>query len=124
MLPVPTATRDELGEFGYATEQLKGDVRNLAVPTVFSTAQTMSAARFEPSGWSGNPKIGYAKSIVDYIFRWLELKFITSDEGNVFEALQTVNSSWTGETSAGPVDVFGERTQMRHAPAGGVSIDA
>ena len=22
--------------------------------------------RFEPSGWSGNPKIGYAKSIVDY----------------------------------------------------------
>jgi hypothetical protein len=27
--------------------------------------------RFEPSGWSGNPKIGYAKSIVDYIFRCL-----------------------------------------------------
>jgi len=23
--------------------------------------------RFEPSGWSGNPKIGYAKSIVDYV---------------------------------------------------------
>src|SRR5208337_1971904 len=23
--------------------------------------------RFEPSGWSGNPKIGYAKLIVDYI---------------------------------------------------------
>src|SRR5215472_9283920 len=35
--------------------------------------------RFEPSGWSGNPKIGYAKSIVDYIFRWLELKFIRGD---------------------------------------------
>src|SRR5664280_974756 len=33
--------------------------------------------RFEPSGWSGNPKIGYAKSIVDYVFRWLERKFIT-----------------------------------------------
>src|SRR5215813_1365217 len=36
--------------------------------------------RFEPSGWSGNPKIGYAKSIVDYIFRWLELKFITGEQ--------------------------------------------
>src|SRR5664279_6583958 len=23
--------------------------------------------RFEPSGWSGNPKIGYAKSLMDYI---------------------------------------------------------
>ena len=32
--------------------------------------------RFEPSGWSGNPDIGYAKSIMDYIFRWLQLRFI------------------------------------------------
>src|SRR6516164_439101 len=32
-----------------------------------------SHTRFEPSGWSGNPKIGYATSIVDYIFRWLQL---------------------------------------------------
>ena len=40
--------------------------------------------RFEPSGWSGNPKIGYAKSIVDYIFRWLELKFITDEPGELF----------------------------------------
>lgn len=33
--------------------------------------------RFEPSGYSSNPQIGYAKSIVDYIFRWLALKFLT-----------------------------------------------
>ncbi|MBK8481846.1 MAG: vitamin B12-dependent ribonucleotide reductase [Proteobacteria bacterium] len=31
--------------------------------------------RFEPSGWSDNKKISYAKSIMDYIFRWLDLKF-------------------------------------------------
>jgi ribonucleoside-diphosphate reductase alpha chain len=31
--------------------------------------------RFEPSGFSQHPEIGYAKSIMDYIFRWLELKF-------------------------------------------------
>src|SRR5215831_15300085 len=37
--------------------------------------------RFEPSGWSGNPQIGYAKSIIDYIFRWLESKFITCEQG-------------------------------------------
>jgi len=23
--------------------------------------------RFEPSGWSGNARIGYAKSIMDYV---------------------------------------------------------
>ena len=26
-----------------------------------------SHTRFEPSGWSGNPKIGYAKSLTDYV---------------------------------------------------------
>src|ERR1035438_6510810 len=42
--------------------------------------------RFEPSGWSGNPRIGYAKSIVDYIFRWLELKFINGEQTELFKA--------------------------------------
>ena len=32
--------------------------------------------RFEPSGWTGNPQIGMAKSIVDYVFRWLGHNFL------------------------------------------------
>jgi ribonucleoside-diphosphate reductase alpha chain len=32
--------------------------------------------RFEPSGWTGNPQIPYAKSIMDYVFRWLGVKFL------------------------------------------------
>jgi ribonucleoside-diphosphate reductase alpha chain len=32
--------------------------------------------RFEPSGWTGNSQIPYAKSIVDYVFRWLGAKFL------------------------------------------------
>jgi ribonucleoside-diphosphate reductase alpha chain len=32
--------------------------------------------RFEPSGWTGNQSIPYAKSIMDYIFRWLGNKFL------------------------------------------------
>ena len=35
-----------------------------------------SHTRFEPSGWSGVKEIGYAKSIMDYISRWLALKFL------------------------------------------------
>lgn len=35
-----------------------------------------SHTRFEPSGWSGNPEIGYAKSLTDYIARWLALRFL------------------------------------------------
>jgi ribonucleoside-diphosphate reductase alpha chain len=36
-------------------------------------------SRFEPSGYTGNPRIRYAKSVVDYIGRWLGGKFISSD---------------------------------------------
>src|SRR5437899_9143924 len=44
--------------------------------------------RFEPSGWSGNPDIGYAKSIMDYIFRWLQLRFLTGQQQLLFENLR------------------------------------
>lgn len=32
--------------------------------------------RFEPSGWTQNPEIRMAKSILDYIFRWLASQFL------------------------------------------------
>jgi ribonucleoside-diphosphate reductase alpha chain len=35
-----------------------------------------SHVRFEPSGWTGNQTIPYAKSILDYIFRWMGAKFL------------------------------------------------
>ena len=36
--------------------------------------------RFEPSGFTGNPEIPIAKSLVDYVFRWLGSRFLSSDE--------------------------------------------
>ena len=44
--------------------------------------------RFEPSGWSGNAEIGYAKSIMDYIFRWLQLRFLTGQQQMLFESFR------------------------------------
>ncbi|HEY3973779.1 MAG TPA: vitamin B12-dependent ribonucleotide reductase [Candidatus Sulfotelmatobacter sp.] len=44
--------------------------------------------RFEPSGWSGNPDIGYAKSIMDYIFRWLQMRFLTGQQQLLFESFR------------------------------------
>jgi ribonucleoside-diphosphate reductase alpha chain len=35
-----------------------------------------SHTRFEPAGWTGNPDIPNAKSVVDYIFRWAGMEFI------------------------------------------------
>ncbi len=36
--------------------------------------------RFEPSGFTKNPEIPIAKSIIDYIFRWLGSKFLSTEE--------------------------------------------
>ncbi len=38
-----------------------------------------SHSRFEPSGWTTNKEIPMAKSIVDYIFRWLAIKFLPKE---------------------------------------------
>jgi ribonucleoside-diphosphate reductase alpha chain len=39
-----------------------------------------SHMRFEPAGWTPNPDIPFAKSIMDYIFRWLGLRFLPREE--------------------------------------------
>jgi len=38
-----------------------------------------SHVRFEPSGMTRNPEIRFAKSIVDYIFRWMATKFLSAE---------------------------------------------
>jgi ribonucleoside-diphosphate reductase alpha chain len=43
--------------------------------------------RFEPSGWTGNEQIGYAKSLMDYIFRWLHLRFLSGEQLTLFAGL-------------------------------------
>jgi hypothetical protein len=44
-LPIPNDYADmNWGNFNYMTQMLKGDVRNIAVPSFFSTAETMSSA--------------------------------------------------------------------------------
>jgi ribonucleoside-diphosphate reductase alpha chain len=44
--------------------------------------------RFEPSGWTQNPEIGYANSIMDYIFRWLDLRFLSGEQQSLFDDLR------------------------------------
>ena len=49
-----------------------------------------SHVRFEPSGWTGNQTVPYAKSIMDYIFRWMAAKFLPAEETPVAEAGETL----------------------------------
>ena len=41
--------------------------------------EKFSHVRFEPSGFTKNQEIPYAKSITDYIFRWLASKFLSQE---------------------------------------------
>src|SRR5438067_1568486 len=59
--------------------------------------------RFEPSGWSNNPDIGFAKSIMDYIFRWLHMRFLTGQQQMLFENLRPKPQQLTGEAEENAV---------------------
>jgi ribonucleoside-diphosphate reductase alpha chain len=52
--------------------------------------------RFEPSGFTKNPEIPIAKSITDYIFRWLASKFLNGAEQ---EAVGLVRREPSAESS-------------------------
>ena len=60
--------------------------------------------RFEPSGFTGNDQIPYAKSITDYLFRWLASKFFSPDklaQAGVLEETRTIANG--GPLHAAPV---------------------
>jgi ribonucleoside-diphosphate reductase alpha chain len=42
--------------------------------------EKLRGTQFEPRGFTGNPEIPMAKSIMDYIFSWLNLKFLQPKE--------------------------------------------
>jgi len=74
-------------------------------------ADKFSHTRFEPSGFTGNPDIPIAKSITDYIFRWLSLKFDkpTLDEGEVAPPAAEVKALPTPAPVAEPVEAAAPR---------------
>jgi ribonucleoside-diphosphate reductase alpha chain len=78
--------------------------------------------RFEPSGWSGNPDIGFAKSIMDYIFRWLDLRFSTGQQQMLFENLRLRPSTPTTAEAVGDIngstEVSGGRASSPVSAAG------
>ena len=71
--------------------------------------------RFEPSGFTGNQEIPIAKSIVDYIFRWLGSRFLPADDKANLGLID--RSAVVGEAPAG----FGVASAVAPAPEEGVS---
>ncbi|HJX83858.1 MAG TPA: vitamin B12-dependent ribonucleotide reductase [Candidatus Angelobacter sp.] len=43
--------------------------------------------RFDPCGFTGNPEIPSAKSVMDYIFHWMEIRFVTGRQYPLFKEM-------------------------------------
>ena len=62
--------------------------------------------RFEPSGWTGNEQIGYAKSIMDYIFRWIQIRFLSGQQLDLFAGLSGAQSVPVEGTVTAPANTI------------------
>ncbi|MFN7925906.1 MAG: vitamin B12-dependent ribonucleotide reductase, partial [Bryobacteraceae bacterium] len=74
-----------------------------------------SHVRFEPSGWTGNKQIPFAKSIMDYMFRWLGIKFLGPEYG-VSEATENTTTMTLRPTEDEPQQKLPFATVTSDAP--------
>jgi ribonucleoside-diphosphate reductase alpha chain len=81
-----------------------------------------SHMRFEPSGFTKNPQIPYAKSIVDYLFRWLASKFL--DEEARREVGVVAPESHAAATPAAVAAAAAEGAGAAHVEHAGAVITA
>jgi len=75
-----------------------------------------SHSRYEPSGFTNNPEIRIAKSITDYIFRWLALKFLPAGERGAAEISEAVEKE-AALNSASPAKAGGSPAAPVSTPA-------
>jgi ribonucleoside-diphosphate reductase alpha chain len=54
---------------------------------------------------------------MDYFSRWLDLKFLSGDQGDLFDALPTPTLPTTDGKGTDPVEALGELAHMGGAPA-------
>ena len=71
--------------------------------------------RFEPAGFTKNPEIPIAKSLVDYIFKWMGSKFLSAEEK---EAIGVISRDMPSQA---PAPVTQQAVAARSTPPGGTS---
>jgi ribonucleoside-diphosphate reductase alpha chain len=77
-----------------------------------------SRMRFEPSGYTGNPEIPRATSVMDYLFRWLGAKFLRPETEESAEAPSPVVAAPSPvEPAASPVVVIDQSQSQAQTAA-------
>jgi len=97
---------------------------------VESLVRKFEHVRFEPSGMTRNPEIPMAKSLVDYIFRWLAMEFVPGyrathapqrspkpEEDSTISASTPLNAATEGRPlPAAPARAAGNGHSHTHSP--------
>ncbi len=65
--------------------------------------EKFSHSRFEPSGWTKNQDIPHAKSVVDYIYRWLGMEFVAGYREANSPRFNGNNGHGSGHAQTNPV---------------------
>jgi ribonucleoside-diphosphate reductase alpha chain len=92
--------------------------------------QKFSYMRFEPEGITGNPEIPFAKSMPDYIMRWLASRFLDTDAQEELGILtpavrarkiaqETAQSVGSSDTAGPASDTAGPASDTAAGPGNG-----
>jgi ribonucleoside-diphosphate reductase alpha chain len=76
--------------------------------------------RFEPSGFTKNPDIRNASSIIDYVFRWMGCQFVPGYKENTAPKLPQPDLPLAGLADVEKISV--NRTSQELPPTGGTDI--
>ncbi len=79
-----------------------------------------SHMRFEPSGFTKNPQIPYAKSIVDYLFRWMASKFLDEEAKREVGIIESEKSLSAKSDSAPAMVAMAPIASLRDGKDGGI----
>jgi ribonucleoside-diphosphate reductase alpha chain len=71
--------------------------------------------RFEPSGMTKNPEVRFAKSIVDYVVRWMATKFLSHEAA--WHAGVNGHDDWAPRADGQPAAAAGPAAPATAAPA-------
>lgn len=107
------ASASELGEKLRAARYI---IDPVTLEVVYLAAGMHKPLLVEGPPGCGKTELAYAKSIVDYLFRWLELKFFQSEQGQLFEMPAARRPAAAGNGS-NEVGALAELVQMGDAPA-------
>ncbi|MGI8731455.1 MAG: LAGLIDADG family homing endonuclease [Solirubrobacteraceae bacterium] len=93
--------------------------------------EKFSYMRFEPEGITQNPEIPFAKSMPDYIMRWLASRFLDTDiqeelgimtpEVRARKMAEDAGTSFSSSDTAGPANGNGHTETPPHGPMGTVA---